>query len=75
MATSAYAWYAVKEAKAAGQPIPGDVAYDPEGQGTTDPSAALAGALRVFDRSYKGSNIALMVEILAGMWRANDGNA
>lgn len=44
----------------------GDVAYDSEGKETTDPAAALAGAIRVFDRSYKGSHIALMVEILAG---------
>lgn len=50
MATSAIAWYAVKEAKEAGRSIPGDVAYDREGRPTTDPAAALAGALRVFDR-------------------------
>ncbi len=50
MATSAMAWYAVKEAKEVGQPIPGDVAYDAHGHPTTDPTAALAGALRVFDR-------------------------
>ncbi|EWM27621.1 ureidoglycolate dehydrogenase [Nannochloropsis gaditana] len=66
MATSAYAWYALKEARAAGQPIPPDVAYDAEGHPTRDPSAALSGALRVFDRSHKGSHIALMVELLAG---------
>ena len=50
MATSAFAWYALKEAKAAGRPIPDDVAYDAQGRATTDPAAALAGALRVFDR-------------------------
>lgn len=72
MATSAIAWYAVKEAKEAGQPIPGDVAYDRDGRPTTDPAAALAGALRVFDRSYKGSHLALMVEILGGALGGGD---
>lgn len=72
MATSAIAWYAVKEAKEAGQPIPADVAYDRDGRPTTDPAAALAGALRVFDRSYKGSHLALMVELLGGALGGGD---
>lgn len=72
MATSAYAWYALKEAQAAGQSIPPDVAFDVRGRPTTDPSEALAGALRVFDRSYKGSHIALMVEILGGALAGGD---
>lgn len=72
MATSAYAWYALKEAQAAGQSIPSDVAFDARGRPTTDPSEALAGALRVFDRSYKGSHIALMVEILGGALAGGD---
>lgn len=37
MATSAYAWFALLEAKAAGRPIPGNVALDADGQPTTDP--------------------------------------
>jgi len=72
MATSAYAWYALKEAQAAGHAIPPDVAFDARGRPTTDPSEALAGALRVFDRSYKGSHIALMVEILGGALAGGD---
>jgi len=72
MATSAYAWYAIKEAQAAGQSIPADVAFDKRGRPTTDPSEALAGALRVFDRSYKGSHIALMVEIMGGALAGGD---
>jgi hypothetical protein len=32
-----------------------DVAYDSQGQPTTDPMEALKGALRVFDRGHKGS--------------------
>lgn len=72
MATSAYAWYALKEAQAAGQAIPPDVAFDAKGQPTTNPTEALAGALRVFDRSYKGSHIALMIEILGGALAGGD---
>ncbi|CAM9215856.1 unnamed protein product [Chrysoparadoxa australica] len=66
MATAAYPFFGLLEAKTAGKPIPGDVAYDSEGNLTTDPAAAIAGAIRVFDRSYKGSNLSLMVELLAG---------
>ncbi|KAJ1434696.1 Malate/L-lactate dehydrogenase [Ochromonadaceae sp. CCMP2298] len=66
MATSACAWYGLKTALAEGGSIPDNVAYDSNGRPTTDPAEALRGALRVFDRSYKGSHIALMVELLAG---------
>ncbi|PNH04783.1 Glyoxalase domain-containing protein 4 [Tetrabaena socialis] len=56
MATAAFAWFGLLEAKAAGRPIPGDVAMDSEGLATTDPNDVLSGgAIRVFDRSYKGS--------------------
>ena len=54
MATAAYAWFGLLEAKAAGRPIPGDVAMNAEGQATTDPNEVLqGGAIRVFDKSYK----------------------
>jgi len=67
MATAAYAWFGLLEAKAAGRPIPPDVALNAEGLPTTDPNEVLGGgAIRVFDRSHKGSNLALMVELLAG---------
>lgn len=66
MATSAYAWYAIKSAEENNEKIPGDVAWDVCGNPTTDPAAALGGALRSFDRSYKGSHLGLMVELLAG---------
>ena len=66
MATSACAWYGLKTAEKEGASIPDDVAYDKDGNPTTDPSEALKGALRVFDRSFKGSHLALMVELLAG---------
>mmetsp|Transcript_17864 Transcript_17864/g.17189 ORF Transcript_17864/g.17189 Transcript_17864/m.17189 type:complete len:165 (-) Transcript_17864:1957-2451(-) len=66
MATSASAWYGLVTAAEEGQAIPDDVAYDSQGQPTTDPMEALKGALRVFDRGHKGSHLALMVELLAG---------
>lgn len=66
MATSAAAYYGIKSAEAAGQPIPGDIAYNAQGQLTTNPTEALLGAIRVFDRGVKGSHLSLMVELLAG---------
>ena len=53
-------------AKENGESIPDDIAYDSNGLPTTDPAAAMKGALRVFDRSFKGSHLALVVELLAG---------
>jgi len=49
----------------AGKPIPEGWAIDANGQPTTDPKAALAGAQLPFG-GHKGSSIALMVELLAG---------
>ena len=66
MATSAAAYFGLVKAAEAGEDINGDVAYDKDGKATTSPADALAGALRVFDRSHKGSGLALMVELLAG---------
>ncbi|GBF88229.1 cystathionine beta-lyase [Raphidocelis subcapitata] len=67
MATAAYAWFGVLEAKTAGRKIPLGVAQDSEGDVTEDPARVLeGGAIRVFDGSHKGSNLALMVELLAG---------
>lgn len=38
MATAAYAWFGLLEAKTAGMPIPGNVAYNAQGELTTDPN-------------------------------------
>lgn len=66
MATSAEAYFGILTSAMAGRPIRGDVAYDAEGNETTDPVLALKGALRVFDRGHKGSGLALIIELLAG---------
>lgn len=51
MATAAYAWFGLLEAKTAGRPIPGDVALNAQGLPTTNPTEVLeGGAIRVFDR-------------------------
>ena len=63
MATAAIAWYGIHLAKAEGQSIPEGVAYDSEGRLTTDPAAALAGAIKAFG-GYKGAALALIVETL-----------
>jgi LDH2 family malate/lactate/ureidoglycolate dehydrogenase len=42
------------------------MAIDSEGNPTTDPVAAMDGALLPFDRSYKGAGLAMMIEMLAG---------
>jgi len=62
--TSAVALGKITMAKAAGTPIPEGWAVDADGQPTTDPEAALAGAL-VSAGGHKGWGLGLMVEVLA----------
>lgn len=50
----------------AGTPLPEGWAVDAEGQPTTDPEAALAGALLPFG-GHKGSAISTMIELLGGI--------
>jgi len=66
MSTASMSFYGLVEAQTAGKEIPDDVAYDQEGKATTDPAMAIKGALRPFDRGYKGAGLAMIVEILAG---------
>ncbi len=63
MATAAIAWYGIHLAQAEGRSIPEGVAYDRDGRITTDPSAALKGAIIAFG-GYKGAALALIVEVL-----------
>lgn len=62
--TSAVALGKITMAKAAGEKIPLGWAVDAEGSPTTDPEAALKGAL-VSAGGYKGWGLGLMVELLA----------
>jgi len=66
MSTAAISFYGLVEAETAGRAIPDDVAYNVEGCPTTSPQEAIKGAIRSFDRSQKGSGLALIGEILAG---------
>lgn len=53
-------------ARRLGQPIPEGVAYDAQGQLTTDPAAALGGALMAWGGA-KGSGLGLVVQLLGSM--------
>lgn len=67
MATAAMAYYGVIEAQTAGRALPNDIAYDNEGNLTTDPAKALdGGALRTFDLGHRGSGLSMMVQALTG---------
>src|SRR5262249_7947703 len=63
-ASSAAAWVKIREAASTGEPIPEGWALDADGAATTDAAAALLGPLLPFG-GVKGSNIALVVELLS----------
>ena len=65
-ASSATAWVKVRDAAQRGEPIPDGWGLGPDGEPTTDATAALAGALLPFGGA-KGANIAMMIEMLAAM--------
>ena len=65
MATAAMAYYGLIEAKTAGKSIPEGLAYDKNGNPTTDPSAAMDGAIKSFG-GYKGSGLGFMVTAFTG---------
>lgn len=62
--TASVALGKITMAKAAGEPIPLGWAVDAEGRPTTDPEAALKGAL-VSAADYKGWALGMLVEVLA----------
>jgi len=67
MATAAMAYYGVIEANTAKKLLPEGIAYDKNGKLTTDPAKVLdGGALRTFDKGYKGFGLSMMVQILTG---------
>ncbi len=72
MGTSAISYGAILQAKATGQLLPENVAVDKHGNSTRDASAAAEGATLTFDNSYKGSGLAMVVEILSGLWPGAD---
>ncbi len=65
MATAAMAYYGLIEAKTAGKTIPEGFAYDKNGKQTTDPDAAMDGAIKSFG-GYKGSGLGFIVTAFTG---------
>ncbi|MCX7305870.1 MAG: Ldh family oxidoreductase [Hyphomicrobiales bacterium] len=69
--SSATAFVNVRKAAEEGREIPAGWAIDSRGKPTTDPAAAMKGALLAFGGN-RGANVALMVEVLAaGLTGAN----
>ncbi len=64
-ATSGFARGEIELYKRAAKPLPEGVAIDKAGNPTTDPQAALDGAMLTFG-GYKGSALSIMIELLAG---------
>ena len=70
-ASSATAFVQLRHYAERGETLPAGWAVDGDGQPTTDPHAALRGALLAFG-GVRGANIALMVEVMAaGLAGAN----
>lgn len=65
-ATSVAARGEIELLRRAGKPLPEGWAIDAQGQPTTDPETALAGAMLPFG-GHKGSAISTMIELLAGI--------
>jgi LDH2 family malate/lactate/ureidoglycolate dehydrogenase len=67
MSTSSITFGSVMRAKTLNDELPGTVAIDSEGNPTRNPDEAIKGAFLPFDNSYKGSGLAMVIEILAGI--------
>lgn len=66
MSSSGISYYGLVEAKTQGVQVAEGLGYDREGNETTDPAEIMAGAIRPFDRGFKGAGLALMVQIIGG---------
>lgn len=66
MSTAATSYFGLVEAMTAGREIAADMAYDAGGNPTTSPAEAVKGAIRSFDRGFKGSSLGMIAEIMAG---------
>jgi LDH2 family malate/lactate/ureidoglycolate dehydrogenase len=66
MASAAITYYGLIRASILGEEIPKNVAIDKNGNLTTNPNDAQEGAILSFDNSYKGSGLAMMIELLTG---------
>ena len=64
-ATSGVARGEIELHRRAGKPLPEGLAVDKDGNPTTDPEAAMQGAMLTFG-GYKGSALSIMIELLGG---------
>jgi len=62
-ATSAIAFFGIVEAKIKGEALPEGVAYDKEGNLTTDPAEAMEGSIATF-AGHKGFGLSVFVQML-----------
>lgn len=67
MGTSATTYGAMLKAKTLGKELPEGIAFDKDGNETTDPAKAIEGSILTFDKGYKGAGLAMSIEILAGI--------
>jgi LDH2 family malate/lactate/ureidoglycolate dehydrogenase len=63
--TAATAYFGVVEAKLKGEPLPEGMAFDAEGNPTTDAAKALDGSVATL-AGHKGFGLSLLVQLLAG---------
>jgi len=66
MSVAGLTWGDLVSADIEGKQLPEGYAYDETGKPTTDPKKAMDGSVTTFDKSFKGSGLALMIQILAG---------
>jgi LDH2 family malate/lactate/ureidoglycolate dehydrogenase len=66
MSSSGISYFGLVEAKTQGVQVAEGLGYDKEGNKTTDPAEIMEGAIRPFDKGFKGAGLALMVQIIGG---------
>lgn len=66
MSSSGISYFGLVEAKTQGVQVAEGLGYDKEGNETINPAEIMEGAIRPFDKGFKGAGLALMVQILGG---------
>lgn len=68
-ATAAMAYFGIVEARLKGEPLPEGIAYDADGNPTTDAAKALDGSVSTF-AGHKGFGLSLFVQLLGSAFSA-----
>ncbi len=66
MSSSGISFFGLVEAKTQGVQVAEGLGYDKDGNETTNPAEIMKGAIRPFDKGFKGAGLALMVQIIGG---------